>query len=77
MTRFSALTAATWLALCFLFLDSGAVAMANDILPSAGAIEDDMDGARVRVVLYSIVPLLLWIFEALRKESGRTVILHD
>ncbi len=69
MTRFSALAALTWFAMCFFFLDASAYAVAMDVLPVAPHATDDMDAARISFLLYTSVPMLLWIYEALRKES--------
>jgi hypothetical protein len=70
MTRFSALAALTWFAMCFFFLDASAYAVAMDVLPVTPNATDDMDAARISFLLYTSVPMLLWLFEALRKEAA-------
>lgn len=73
MTRFTALTALTWFALCFFFLDASAYAVAMDVLPVTVSMTDDMDAARISFLLYTSVPMLLWIFESLRREGDQTL----
>ena len=68
ITRFSALLCLVWFAFCFFFLEGSANQWLDHSLLSARPHLKEMDQARISFLLYSSVPVALWLMEAMRAE---------
>ena len=68
MTRLSALLCLVWFVACYFFLDGSASQWLDHAALSSRPHAKEMDQARISFLLYSCVPVMLWLMEAMRAE---------
>jgi hypothetical protein len=69
MTRLSVLLCLFWFAFCFFFLEGSANQWLDHSAFSARPHMKEMDQARISFLLYSCVPVAVWLMEVMRAEA--------